>query len=81
MGKIHELSVLALSSVWFAGATPEFSVLLQTSAATPPHLSVKMAYRSPKTGRGGRASQKKLASEAYCATIGALHERVSPIVL
>ena len=24
MGKIHELFVLALSLVWFAGATPEY---------------------------------------------------------
>ena len=27
MGEIHELFVLALSLVWFAGATPEISAL------------------------------------------------------
>ena len=31
-----------------------------TAATTPLMLSVKMAYRSPKTGLGGRVSQKKL---------------------
>ena len=30
MGEIHELFVLALSLVWFAGATPESYVLLTT---------------------------------------------------
>ena len=32
---------------------------------------LKMAYRSPKTGLGGRGSQEKLASEAY-RTIGGI---------
>ena len=35
---------------------------------TPTYFRKKMAYRNPKTGLGGRASQKKLASEAYRAT-------------
>ena len=35
MGKIHELFVLALSLVWFAGATPE------TANEKPPSPSVK----------------------------------------
>ena len=46
-----------------------FPVVSQTIAATPPLLSVKMAYCNPKTGLGRRVSQKKLASEAY-RTIG-----------
>ena len=29
MGEIHELSVLALSLVWFAGATPDICQILQ----------------------------------------------------
>ena len=37
----------------------------QTIAATPQLLSIETAYRSPKTGLGGRVSQKRLASEAY----------------
>ena len=37
-----------------------FSVVSQTIAGTPPLLSVKMAYRKPKTGFGGEVSQKKL---------------------
>ena len=28
MGEIHELFVLALSLVWFAGATPEYSKVI-----------------------------------------------------
>ena len=31
MGEIHELFVLALALVWFAGATPEMKSLLQKS--------------------------------------------------
>ena len=50
------------------------SVISQTIAATPPLLSVKKAYRSPKTGLTRGVSQKKLASEAY-------REIVSPIAL
>ena len=55
-----------------------FPVVSQTIAATPPQLlSVKMAYRSPKTGFGGEGgSQKKLATEAYRAK-GASHEIVA----
>ena len=34
---------------------------------TPPYLSVKMAYRNPKTDLTREVSQKKLASEAYRA--------------
>ena len=34
-----------------------FSVVSQTIAATPPLLSVTMAYRNPKTGLGRRVSQ------------------------
>ena len=30
-GEIHELFVLALSLVWFAGATPEFSAFLPSA--------------------------------------------------
>ena len=37
----------------------------QTIAATPPLLSLKMAYRSPKTELTRGVSQEKLASEAY----------------
>ena len=44
-----------------------FLVVSQTIAATSPLLSLKMAYRSPKTGLTREASQKKLASEAYRA--------------
>ena len=36
----------------------------------PSLLSVKMAYRNPKTGLGGGASEKKLASEAHRAIGG-----------
>ena len=42
-----------------------------TIAASPPLLSVKMAYRNSKTGLGGGVSQEKLASEAY-RTIGGI---------
>ena len=45
-----------------------FPVLSQSIAATPPLLSVKMAYRNPKTDLTIKGvSQKKLASEAYRA--------------
>ena len=37
-----------------------FSVASQTITATAPFLSIEMAYRNPKTGLGGGASQKKL---------------------
>ena len=47
-----------------------FPVVSQTITATPPLLSVKVAYRNPKTGLARRASQKKLASEANRATRG-----------
>ena len=47
-----------------------FPVVWQTIAATPPLLSVKMAYRKPKTGLGCGVSQQKLASEAYRAIWG-----------
>ena len=40
MGEIHELFVLALSLVWFAGATPDY----QSLASTPLHDN-----NSPKT--------------------------------
>ena len=46
------------------------SVVLQTIAAIPPLLFIKMAYRNPKTGLGGRVSEKKLASEAFRAIGG-----------
>ena len=49
-----------------------FSVVSQTIAAAPPLLSVRMAYRNPKTGLNrGVSSQKKLASEA-CRAIGGI---------
>ena len=35
MGEIHELFVLALSLVWFAGATPETSCSCQVTCAGP----------------------------------------------
>ena len=41
------------------------SVVSQTIAATPPLLSVKVAYRGPKTGLTRGVSQKKLAPENY----------------
>ena len=47
-----------------------FPVVSQTIAATPPLLSLKMAYRNPKTGLTRGVSQKKLASEAYRAIGG-----------
>ena len=37
MGEIHELFVLALSLVWFAGATPEFFPVLSPSLAADNH--------------------------------------------
>ena len=45
-----------------------FPVVSQTIAATPPLLSLKMAYRNQKTGLTRGVSQ--LASEAYRATGG-----------
>ena len=47
-----------------------FPVVSQTIAATPPPLSVKTAYRNPKTDLTRGVSQKKLASEAYHAIGG-----------
>ena len=47
-----------------------FPVVLQTIVATPPLLSLKMAYRNPKTGLTRGVSQRKLASEAYHAIGG-----------
>ena len=47
-----------------------FSAVSQTTAATLPLLSVKKAYRNPKTGLGEGASQKKLASQACRAKGG-----------
>ena len=44
-----------------------FPVVSQTIAATPPLLSLKMAYRNPKTSLGRMAS---LASGAYRAAGG-----------
>ena len=63
--------------VWQYPCRTVISVVLQTIAATPPLLSIKMDNRSPKTDLGSR---KKLASEAHRA-VGALHEIVSPITL
>ena len=44
-----------------------FSVVSQTIAATPPLelLSLKVAYRNPKTGLTSGVSQKKVASEDF----------------
>ena len=36
-----------------------------------------MAYRNPKTGLGGRVSQKKLASEAYRAIGGVARNSIA----
>ena len=44
-----------------------FSVVSQTIAATPPLLSVKVAYRNPKDRPWRGLSREKLASEAYRA--------------
>ena len=49
----------------------------QTIAATPPLLSVKVAYRRPKTGPTRGASQKQLASEAYRATGGVARNSIA----
>ena len=49
----------------------------QTIAAASPLLSLKMAYRSPKTGLGGGVSQKKLASEAYHAIGGVARNSIA----
>ena len=46
------------------------SAVSQTIAARPPLLSVKLAYRNPKTALGGGVSQKKLAPEAYRVIAG-----------
>ena len=54
-----------------------FPVVSQAIAATPPLLSVKMAYRNLKAGLGRRVSQKKLASEAYCAAGGVARNSVA----
>ena len=53
------------------------AVVSQAIAATPPLLSVKMAYRSPKTDLTRRISQKKLASEAYGAIGGIAQNSIS----
>ena len=45
----------------------------QTIAATPPLLSVKMAYCSPKKG----VLQKRLASQAYRATRGVARNSIA----
>ena len=42
MGEIHELFVLALSLVWFAGATPESSVFCRTVNQIPATSWVKL---------------------------------------
>ena len=54
-----------------------FSVVPQTIAATPPLLSLKMAYRSPKTGLTRGVSQKKLAPEAYRAIGGVTRNSIA----
>ena len=52
-------------------------VVSQTIAATPQLLSVKMAYRSPKTDLTRGISQKKLASEAYRAVGGVARNSIA----
>ena len=48
-----------------------FPVISQTIAATPSLLSLKVAYRNPKTGLArGYRRKKQLASEAYRAIGG-----------
>ena len=57
-----------------------FPVALQTIAATPPLLSVKMAYRglkSQKTDLTRGASQQRLASEAYRAIGGVARNSIA----
>ena len=49
----------------------------QTIAATPPLLSVKMAYCSPKTDLARGLSHKKLASEAYRAIGGVARNSIA----
>ena len=52
MGEIHELFVLALSLVWFAGATPD-SRDFRDNRKKPPKCGI--ARRSRPSGRGFRA--------------------------
>ena len=54
-----------------------FLVASQAIAATPPLLSVKVAYHCPKTGLTRGASQKKLASEAYRAIGGVARNSIA----
>ena len=54
-----------------------FPVVLQTIAATPPLVSLKMAYRNLKTDLTRGASQKKLASEAYRAIGGVARNSIA----
>ena len=54
-----------------------FPVASQTIAATPPLLSIKMAYRSPKRDLRRGVSQKKLASEAYRAIGGVARNSIA----
>ena len=54
-----------------------FPVVSQIIAAKPPLLSLKMAYRNPKTGLTRGVSQKKLASEAYRAIGGVARNSIA----
>ena len=51
-------------------------VVSQTIAATPPLLSVKMAYFGPKTGLT-RGHRRKFASEAYGAIGGVTRNSIA----
>ena len=55
-----------------------FSVVSQTIVATPPLLSVKVAYRNPKTGLGGGTAESGLPLKPV-ALQGASYKIASPI--
>ena len=53
MGEIHELFVLALSLVWFAGATPDWGDCTKRGTLALFGVSIVFVPQSPRAGRSG----------------------------
>ena len=80
MGEIHEVFVLALSLVWFAGATPEANFLevcfgripcgnFLTKAASKKSRPPSGNFR-PKLGKKKTMTMTKIPSQKNCCTYG-----------
>ena len=65
MGEIHELFVLALSLVWFAGATPDFRRKPKIDTAKPQETKIKIRIRSLRSVPSSAALRLARAQTVY----------------